>query len=1657
MYAEWFNCLLQPNLWQDSLSYTVYRSLNRYNHVWRLNFNGVLLLATQKVDFTRTTTLLEFKDFEDIGLMVMFGTIDQCIGNLRSMIQMVPRTCLCRSGATSEDVTFLVDNSVQSDEQVNGKFRVTMFPDPNRNTDDSKRVVYVDEEMLLVMARMLNFTPVYMNPDTVLGYQQPNGTYSGALGDIEDERADMSKSQIVYFINTTKVQFLFPTTNVQFQYVVPKNYYNSSKRGLRLSIVSTEITVFHISIIIWFPLGLVTLEWVRSKSSLGHPKPSWAKAILGTINVVTNMAVTIRAVSSQRLYWISLILFQFIMYNVFVANMVQQMNLFTTTRDIESVQELIHETPLKLALHSSMTDLVRLDEKRIKELGLTDRITIGDTDHAKLLQQVAQNRSMAALMANGAVSKLVPTFYDPKTGENLLHVIPEVVLDFYVAALVPASSKYIEPLNQITMQFVEGGLVDHNLDHIAYDGYLAYVRRYRDGKFQPEVKEPTMVGWNELKFFVYFGGYNRVWRLNFNGVLLIATQKVNFARTTTLLEFQDFEEIGLMIMFGTVDQCIGNLRSTIQLVTRTVALIIDGSSKRLCVVSSSRNSVLCRSGATSEDVTFLVENSVQNDEQVNGRFRVTMFTDPNRNTYDSKRVVFVDDEMLLAMAKMLNFTPVYMNPYTVLGYQQPNGTFSGALGDIEYERADMCKSQTMYFINTTNVQYLFPTRRVLFRYVVPKNYYNTSKHGLRLSILSSEISGFHMSIIFWFPLGMVILEWVCSKSSSGQPKPSWARAILGTVNVVTNMAVTIRAVSSQRLYWISLILFQFIMYNVFQANMVQQMNLFTTARDIDSIQELIRDTSLKLALHSSMTDLVRFDEDRIKELGLTDRIIVGDTDQVKLLQQVAQNRSMAALLGGAPINKLMPTFYDPKTGEDLLHVIPEIVQDFHVAALVPASSKYIEPLNQITMQFVEGGLVKHNLDYMAHDGYLAYIRRYRDGKFKSEVKEPTMVGWSELRFFVYVSSNYSIVMPTSYCTLTSNVIYIELIKRLLEDLHYLNVVETSDGQNPSVTALQCTLDGLKQPLTLYTIDKLLKEVYKRKTSEKSLDINPYSHLEGFLSRATYEVFMNKLIPVAAQLNPIAKLVLVGYRLTQEEILKLFRRAWIDYRVPNMFVLNRADEASIESCLLNPYRTEPGTIDERNLECEVIVDLEDVTDYVEFVQQFLHDRVHSLNKFPLKIAIADVDLMSLAVHGPQGKIQRFTYLDGEIVEIMRQHLNFTTEFVILPSQLSTGFVYPNGSLGGSLELIENSQIDLAANSRIIHSYNCKNLQYLRQLTTTKLIFIVPQNYYNSRSRDRVFFNTFTWSFYAVNIILATTVPLLLKLIDRQNKFPGLMMHTLAVTLAVSTRLPTRIHARLIFSGILLYTIITYSIWQAIIIKRLNTNNDHLDDIQKIDELLDSKLVPMIPVAYATFIQPARKEVQDQDIPYKKLSRKSSVAGKNVTGAALIATMLASRSTAVMIHDLRAGVVKARFYDDERMQSLIHVIGEHVFEFYTAMALPKDSPLLEPLNEITVRCVEAGIVENELSRIQFKETLYMIEKNRDQHRMGLDAGARRFNLGVWKNVFYYYLVLNGLALVVFILELIVHKRMKPVKKRRENELGPLRLRSKRRVKFAVGKME
>ncbi|XP_053699226.1 uncharacterized protein LOC128746205 [Sabethes cyaneus] len=653
-----------------------------------------------------------------------------------------------------------------------------------------------------------------------------------------------------------------------------------------------------------------------------------------------------------------------------------------------------------------------------------------------------------------------------------------------------------------------------------------------------------------------------------------------------------------------------------------------------------------------------------------------------------------------------------------------------------------------------------------------------------------------------------------------------------------------------------------------------------------------------------------------------------------------------------------------------------------------------------------------------------------------------------LVLFTSAAAANSFLPVTDYCSSTVNLIFAEFVKRYMRDAEYLTGIETHDVQDGLPASLQCILNSINKPLVLYSFDEFLK-VGSRSTFS-SANINGYSRLETFVTRGTYRTFKESLIPSVARLNPLAQLIVSGRYITKEQIVNLFRLAWIDYSMPNVILLNRVDNTSYESCVFNPFLTEPSTIDGRNIHCHAMQSLDEVRLNIHRTKQIIVDRVQNLQHYPLRIAIANVELMSQPIYNKNHTLVRFCYLDGEIVDIMKQTMNFTPKFVILPSQLSTGFVYPNGSLGGSLELIESGQVDLAANTRIIHIYQTKNVQYLQYLMTTKLVFIVPKNFYQSRSRDRVFFNTYTWSFYAVNVVIAVTFPMILKIVDykpvevRKETYMAAVMHILAVTLAVSTKLPKRSNARTAICGILLYNLVSYSIWQAVIIKRLNTNNDKMDDIQDLDALLSSNLELKVPVAYGQFIRPDNAEYSTMSTLQRKLYQEATVANNNVTGAVLISDMVQFRSSAVLIHDIRSDVLKSRFYDDRQLRSFIHVINEHVFEFSTTMALPKNSPLVDRFNQITTRCVESGIVAHQLAKIPLKGYLYQIERNRNSSRKGLDGqadGAKIFDMQVWRNVFYYYFAFNAVAIVVFLGEIFTHRvfRLKQaqLKERRKDE--------------------
>lgn len=336
---------------------------------------------------------------------------------------------------------------------------------------------------------MLNLTPVSVGDNTNFGYRLPNGTFVGDYGDIEYGRADLANTRMVTLLQgATNIRFLYPIMVTPFKYIVPKNFYQHPRREVQVIGLSPQFVIAYYSILLWFPLGLQLFEYYDSKISPSRytSKNRNGSSIFTTFAVMINISIAIRDVSSQRIYWMSLIWFQLIAYSVFQGNMIKEVNRADGSRDIQTVQELM-ESNLDIKMHFAMEDFIHFDEKTRATYNITDRIVLNNEEPVVLISELVSNRSYAILLPTHIVDDLVPRFFDERTGEDLVHVIPEVAYEFYCAMYVPTSSPYTEPFNRISMLFVESGLIDYGLQHRMFEAGLEYISRYKSKNFvQPE-------------------------------------------------------------------------------------------------------------------------------------------------------------------------------------------------------------------------------------------------------------------------------------------------------------------------------------------------------------------------------------------------------------------------------------------------------------------------------------------------------------------------------------------------------------------------------------------------------------------------------------------------------------------------------------------------------------------------------------------------------------------------------------------------------------------------------------------------------------------------------------------------------------------------------------------------------------------------------------------------------------------------------------------------------------------------------------------------------------------------------------------------------------------------------------------------------------------
>ncbi|XP_062538118.1 uncharacterized protein LOC134206417 [Armigeres subalbatus] len=457
MNTDWSQCIAQANIFTKSLSYTNFGTLENYAKNQYLNIDGLLLIGSQETNSTVTGNFLDRNSNEELAMLIMRGDIDRNSGALRKASTLFHRSIIfnidpeltvcmlnsefrieCFAGDDLHDIGHRVEVSEHFTKHERRTLRVTQYRiDSVERPTDNAYLRLIDRPVLRSIADKLNLTPISVGDNFDYGYRMSNGTFVGSLAEVEHGRTDLSRTRIMFSLHeTTNVQFLLPVIATPFLYVVPKNYYTRARREVDIIALSLEFMLVYYSILLWFPVGFRILEYYsfqmnRTKNNSQTP---WISSVFMTYATMTNISIAIREISSQRIYWITLIWFQLITYSVFQGNMIKEVNTADNSRDLQTIQELMGST-LNISIDPSITAFFTYNEQVMAKYKLAKRIVIEAPETTKLLSSLIAKRSFAKVLAQDKIEEFVPQFYDKKTGEALLHVIPEVAYEFYSAIL----------------------------------------------------------------------------------------------------------------------------------------------------------------------------------------------------------------------------------------------------------------------------------------------------------------------------------------------------------------------------------------------------------------------------------------------------------------------------------------------------------------------------------------------------------------------------------------------------------------------------------------------------------------------------------------------------------------------------------------------------------------------------------------------------------------------------------------------------------------------------------------------------------------------------------------------------------------------------------------------------------------------------------------------------------------------------------------------------------------------------------------------------------------------------------------------------------------------------------------------------------------------
>ncbi|ETN63690.1 hypothetical protein AND_004586 [Anopheles darlingi] len=614
----------------------------------------------------------------------------------------------------------------------------------------------------------------------------------------------------------------------------------------------------------------------------------------------------------------------------------------------------------------------------------------------------------------------------------------------------------------------------------------------------------------------------------------------------------------------------------------------------------------------------------------------------------------------------------------------------------------------------------------------------------------------------------------------------------------------------------------------------------------------------------------------------------------------------------------------------------------------------------------------------------------------------------------------------------------QILENYLTDRHDVTVIETS-VEIPIVSPF-CLRNPmvLLKTFTLHHFQHLVEQSQAQIKDQLDYPMN-----ECFVAAGRMEELAVQFVPYLSRYNPRAKILLITHEMADTELVQLFHDAWYRYRLLQLIVLNHRDNDTIDSCVFNPFIKAAfarGSIDfeqptvRSDLDCTLLTHELEVLPYGWQLKEFVKNRVRNLNGYPVSIAMHISNGSSSAYDCILGAVS-ITDIDQEVLSTLQTKMNFSMVLHNNELELSIGYIHKNGTPVGALGLIEHNLIDLAANSRIMYKYDTRNLLYLNYISTEKLVFLTPRNYYSNRDKMLVFINPFSVAYMLINIVLSFGVPMIICLLDylyyrlalprntQKNTYGAKVMSLLGIILNLSVRLPRAPHKRWIIVGILLYNIVSYPIWQAVTIRYLHPSNQLVNNINSLEQLLATELKLKVSHYHELIVRSEGSQLHNP--LYAQLSDRLTTENTSSLRDA-IENIIIDQDSALLISDAYVPLVLAGNYHwVPGKPDAIWPIAKPIYEFYKSMAVPKTSPFIDTFNSIVVSCLEAGMNDRFMHQLESVVQLMKMKRTKE-HPIERDYIV--FTMAHLSPLFVFYFSMLALSGCIFLLELIVHRIQK-----------------------------